>query len=203
MSKTTLKSDKCSYKHDLRQSIACGDYYLGTPQVDSSACFFANDSVQTKRHPQSACKDQLAIDIDSELIGITRKNSRCPDLHYIPGQNTCQTVNLMDCAFIPQEHTRISNPPSTLKSSGWNRWEWLCKDPQEKALVPFDFNISNRLIVKDNHRPCIQQPLDQTSCLPVDNGEIVEYKPQMSCNTSDHIPATTWKPCGFYDAYNI
>ena len=49
-----------------------------------------------------------------------------------------------------------------------NRWEWLCLDPQEKVLIPFDHNINNRIIVKDNHRPIIPKPLDQSLALPKD-----------------------------------
>ena len=30
----------------------------------------------------------------------------------------------------------------------------------------FDFNINNRLIVKDNHRPCVPRPIDQSPALP-------------------------------------
>ena len=57
-----------------------------------------------------------------------------------------------------QEDTRLSNPPCTLRGTGWNRWEWLCQDPQEE-LRPFDFNISNRIAAKDAHRPCIPIPI--------------------------------------------
>ena len=47
-----------------------------------------------------------------------------------------------------------------------NRWEWLCLDPQERVEIPFDHNINNRILVKDNHRPCIPKPLDQTLAMP-------------------------------------
>ncbi len=59
-----------------------------------------------------------------------------------------------------------NNPPCTLRGTGWNRWEWLCRDPQLNTLVPFDTLIDSVLVVKDNHRPLLQRPLDQTAVLP-------------------------------------
>ena len=68
--------------------------------------------------------------------------------------------------FEPVEDTRLSNPPCTLRGTGINRWEWLCRNPQERVFVPFDFNISDKTLAKDNHRPCVPNPLDQTLVLP-------------------------------------
>ena len=77
-----------------------------------------------------------------------KEGSRCPD-SYSKG-----LTHWKDC-MIPAEETRTSNPPCNLRGTGWNRWEWLCLDPQERVEIPFDYNIDNRIVVKDNHRPCI------------------------------------------------
>jgi hypothetical protein len=34
------------------------------------------------------------------------------------------------------------------------------------AIPSFDMNINNRLVVKDNHRPCVARPIDPASSLP-------------------------------------
>lgn len=70
-----------------------------------------------------------------------------------------------DC-FFPAEYTRLSNAPCTLRGTGWNRWEWLCIDPQERVEIPFDWNISARTLSKDNHRPCVPTPIDQAPTMP-------------------------------------
>ena len=46
-----------------------------------------------------------------------------------------------DC-YIPAEDTRLSNPSCNLRGTGWNRWEWLCLNPQDRVEIPFDFNDS-------------------------------------------------------------
>jgi hypothetical protein len=66
----------------------------------------------------------------------------------------------------PTEPTRYSNPPCTLKESGYNRWEWLCFNPQDKAILPFERNVAYRTVVKDNHVPCIPHVADATNSIP-------------------------------------
>jgi hypothetical protein len=67
--------------------------------------------------------------------------------------------------FLPTEDTRLSNPPNTLRGTGINRFEWLCKNPQENVEAPFDYNINYRLIAKDNHRPQVVKPCDHTNVI--------------------------------------
>jgi len=69
----------------------------------------------------------------------------------------CTDNNLVDfpsCGFNTEE-TRLSNPPSTLRGTGVNRFQPLCFNPQEKIFFPGDYHISSRLVFRDNHRPCI------------------------------------------------
>jgi hypothetical protein len=69
----------------------------------------------------------------------------------------CGDNNLVDfpvCRF-GIEDTRLSNPPSTLRGTGVNRFNPLCFNPQEKIFFPGELHIPSRIIMKDNHRPCI------------------------------------------------
>ena len=54
--------------------------------------------------------------------------------------------------------THYYNPPCTLRGTGWNRWEWLCQNPQNRAIVPFNrglfIGVNTNLMARDNHRPC-------------------------------------------------
>jgi hypothetical protein len=78
-------------------------------------------------------------------------------------------IHFPDCRFEPEEQTRLSNPPCNLRSTGWNRWEWLCKDPQQLPLgllLPFDWHIDSKNLAKDNHRPCLPTPIDISPSLP-------------------------------------
>ena len=192
MSFTKTVYDIDAYKLALSQSVGPGVYKLGKPQTMCEPCYPYAPTVRLDRVGDSVLKNANLVDVDSELIGITRKYSREPSKKYIPqcvdsvcnsgevcGQGVVDSCGLghgrrpgdenllhfKDC-FQPAEQSRMTNPSCNLRGHGWNRWEWLCHDPQEMVDRPFQWNVSNRILVKDNHRPCIPKPLDQTPVLP-------------------------------------
>lgn len=198
-----LHFDACTYKHNLKQSVGTADYMLGTPQMDCRICFSTDPAIRMKTGI-STCDSVPIVDIDSELKNLTRKASDCPSEKYIPtGKSFCKVKNMKDCTTLPTEDTRISNPTCTMRCTGFNRWEWLCQNPQEKALIPFDFNINNRLVVKDNHRPCVPSPINQVIALPVmnDSDSMVQYNPSSCMKKSNDMPSTTWRKCCTYENY--
>ena len=88
-----------------------------------------------------------------------------------------------DC-FVAAEDTRLTNPSCNLRGTGWNRWEHLlCGNPQERVEIPFNWNISNRIQAKDNHRPCIPSPLDPTPALPREE----------KCHVNKHHKHVLWQ----------
>lgn len=202
MSFSRLNYDQCTYEHNLKQSIGASDYQLNTPRQECHGCFPTDPSKRIDGFGGSVCSNKPLIDVDSELKIITRKASNCPTQKYLPREDEyCVLKDFPDCRTLPNETTRLSNPSCTLRCTGWNRWEWLCQNPQSKALVPFDFNISNRIVVKDNHRPCVPSPIDQSQALPPLNASdaMVEYKvPEAH---ADEIPSTHWRKCSTYQPY--
>lgn len=165
MSLNALKYDDCAYTHQLKESISPGDYMLGTPRP-CDPCFVVNPGVFVDRFGASLCEKEL-VDVSSELLNITRKASDCPSKKYLPrAEPFCNATHYKECSFLVPEETLISNPKCTGKETTVNRWEWLCRNPQDKALMPFDWFIANRTIVKDSHRPCLAKPVDQTVALP-------------------------------------
>lgn len=78
--------------------------------------------------------------------GVFRKNGqRCTDNNL---------VDFPSCSF-NTEDTLLSNPKSTLRGTGINRFQPLCINPQEKIFFPGEYHTSTRLVFRDNHRPCI------------------------------------------------
>ncbi len=72
-----------------------------------------------------------------------------------PGDNNL--VNFPRCHFAVDD-TRLNNPASNLRGTGWNRFDYLLMNPQEKVFFPGQNNVCTRTVMKDNHRPLIQQP---------------------------------------------
>jgi hypothetical protein len=207
--------DICSYKQTLAESVGPGDYQTNRPVVNCKPCFPNDPNIRLQRSGASISRTTPMVDIDSEMIGIGRRYSRCPENKYLPncndnqscgansgiGGNKCNSsvcidynlVNFADC-FTPIESTRLSNPPYTLKETGWNRWEWLPRDPQERVLLPFDSLVNTVQVSKDNHRPCVPNPLDQFSVYPENNHKPIKHTIVRTCTAPTGPPSVQWKP---------
>jgi hypothetical protein len=179
MASTKLAADSCTYTEKLRRSVGPGMYQLGTPgsdcTKDCSKDIPSDPFIRYQAWGPGSCVPGSAINDGSELLGLNYKASKCSADAYMPGkysaEGTCHAgargreSNPRDCQA-PTESTRLSNPPCTLRATGWNRWEWLCWNPQDRALIPFDWNVSYRIVSKDNYVPCLETPIDQSGFLP-------------------------------------
>lgn len=218
MSLTSLNNDLCTYKHNIEQSMNTGNYMTGAPRLECTACFNPDPMYRIGsgfsggtggKFGVSTCENKSLIDVSSELLNITRKASNCPADKFTPPKNVCNTIDLVDCKSIKSEDTRFSNPPNTLKGTGWNRWEWLCKNPQDNVIQTFSHNISNRIIVKDNHRPCIPKPINQAVAVPpMNNSDDVYSSYKNNSETIDStdptdptIPSIHWRKQSEYEKY--
>ena len=224
MSFNRLKYDTSTYKKNLNQSVGPGYYHLNQPTVSCNPCYPANSSFNLQRSGVSVNKKMFMIDQDSELMGLFRKKSNNPDKLYKPcgdiklcrngegnsngvASNCSHEIKLSkrdrlenkdlihwpDC-MSPPEDTRLSNLNCNLKEIGFNRFDWLCNNPQDKVEIPFAHNISNRIIVKDNHRPIIPNLISSEPCLPKQKGITSEtIKNVYANNTSPQ--STNWRCC--------
>lgn len=197
-----LNYDTCTYQHDLKQSVGVGEYVLGMPRVNCEACFPSDPNMGTVGYSAAVKPFMSVVDTDSELMGITRKASNCPTSAYIPDFSKIDKVSsgtpVADCRAIPNEGTRLSNPPCTLREQGWNRWEVLRENPQQHAEVPFRFNVNNRILFKDNHKPCLPEPINQSAALPQNNqtDDMVQYNPNLLGGVVDTISTVQfWDKC--------
>lgn len=182
--------DLCSYKYQLAQEIGPGVYQLTRPDNQVIPVLPRDPRFIAQTSGVSISKNTSLIDIDSELIGISRNLSRCPDRKYMPDgnasfqcgaqtgkvRNGCQPFDKVcvdNTEFLKfadnglySEDTRLSNPPCTLRGTGINRFEFLPMHPQERVLHEFDYEINTKILSKDNHRPCLPNPLDQYNVYP-------------------------------------
>ena len=236
MSFNRLNYDTCQYQQHLAESTGPGHYQLATPPISCTPCYPNDVQIRLQHRGGSVDTSKPMIDIDSEMMNITRPSSKCPSRKWVPqcekftadgypcGQgvvpncrscndapsdpakvgNKCpdqfsqSQQNWKNCG-ISVEDTRISNPPCNLRGTGWNRWEWLCLNPQDRVEAPFDYNISNRIVVKDNHRPCVPTPLEEAS-LPR-GGALPCEEVKTTCAVPTNPPSVHWQTCQNLSAY--
>lgn len=159
--------DDDTYRHKLSETIGNGGYMLDRPWNCKPCVSYYGGGPIPNGYGNAICTKDL-IDVDSELMGINKKYSKCPSKKYLPNDKPyCNAKSdFEECNFLVPEHTLISNPKCTNKETTINRWEWLCKNPQDNVMAPFDFLVNNRIVVKDNHRPLLEIPINQNSSLP-------------------------------------
>lgn len=163
--------DGCTTTDDMRIQTGPGRYQLDAPPQYCNACFAPEPTIHQQKWGASLNAKYIKTDVESDLFNINRPTTRAVSDQYNPeadGVNNAGVVRPQECSF-PQTHSRLVDPPCTLRSSGWNRWEWLCENPQEGAMMPFDHLITTRLQQKDQFRPCIPVPIDSRKVNPIPN----------------------------------
>ena len=214
MSFASSKYDVENYQRDLFATIGAGHYQTNLPRNACDGCF--SPETRNSTHGNSIYENSL-VDVDSELMGLNVKNSKCPTKQYDPVKSNEKFVeqgktHYDDCKVFTAENTLLSNPPCTLRGTGWNRWEWLCQNPQDRAIVPFnrglDIGANTNLMARDNHRPCMPEPVKQSLSHPskknmknVDPNVVMFYDPLSKYpvyNNVDQYQVATeqnWKNC--------
>lgn len=172
---SSLRNDPTAYKADINSSVGPGQYVLSPVIPHCGACLNVDPRVVAQRAGDSICQSQSIVDTESDLKNLSRRATRAPGgLYRGDGSDpiVCgkggggATLSFPICDGIPTVDTRLVNPPCTLRGTGINRFEWLCRDPQERALMPFDAYIDTSIVTKDNHKPFIARPVDPTLALP-------------------------------------
>lgn len=196
-----LAYDESTYRQTLKQSMFPGEYVLA--QYSTTNC-------DRCVHPDAAAAPAIGsgsvpscgngfseVDVESELRNITRPATRDPAGKYrgaggpptvcggVPMHHGATVLgDVPTCRMPPSVDSRMTTPSCTLRGTGWNRFEWLCQDPQAHALMPFDSLINTSIVMKDNHRPHLARPIDPTLALPPSASRCVKPINAMSipCN---------------------
>jgi len=157
MSFTRIKYDNCRVDKKLEEMTGIGRYILNTPGPGDNLCFFEDPQIRLQKWGANLrhVKGGAPIDIDSDLMGITRPLSKdCKELKY-PFKGIIKSEKVE----YPQNKTTITQQSRTTHPS-WmyrdleqsNRYP-LFINPQEHVFSPFHSNINTRLLERDNHIP--------------------------------------------------
>jgi hypothetical protein len=91
MSFTKLKYDNCAYLSELNQSVSTSEWVLdGNRFENKDKCF--NQFGLVGGSTVSHAKGNL-IDVESDLMGTTRLNSKCPTVKYLNPCPNASSIN--------------------------------------------------------------------------------------------------------------
>lgn len=196
---TRPSHDPPAYMHHLRQSVGPGEYVSQTPMPRCDECSPQDPRLRLVKSGGAKCRDVPLVDVDSELRGYAYRASKYPLDKYVPADKPfCDLEASTPCrdeVIMTSEDTRLSNPPITIRGTenGFNRWQWLDRDPQERVHEPFDVAVDSRLLAKDYHRPHVPRPVDPTLALPPykhDHRPIHDLESSLSRCRRSHDPFT-------------
>jgi len=186
---TRTRQDIGSYTKELNESTYTIERQLDPAFAERCNPCFPDEVGYISKQGVSYDTNRPLVDSESDLRNLDRLNSRDPFKKYIPncpdccdcsegypcgggvtsGCNTCQKklYNFPECS-IRRDYTRLSNPTCTMRETGVNRFQPLYLNHQDPRLweAQAEVGINYRMIVKDNHVPCIPNLIDQTAVLP-------------------------------------
>ena len=161
MSFTRYNYDKCRTIKMLQESTGPGRYMLNTPGNGCDPCFMSDPHIRLQKWGGNLMnvRNGHPIDIDSDLMGITRKLSKdCKKSEYPnKGVVKAQKVNYTTCKPFINE-TRTTHPAWMYKDLEQTRKYPLFLNPQENVCIPFINNLNTRMLEKDNYKPEIPCP---------------------------------------------
>jgi len=145
---------------DIRLTTGPGRYSLSDPGLTNmSACLVPEPTIRAQKWAATPINNSyIRTDVESDLFNIDRPGSRVIGHQYDPRNNKvnqASTTAPKECDF-NQIHTRLVDPPCTGRGVGWNRFEYLCQNPQAHVMMPFDWLVLSKLKVRDEARlgPC-------------------------------------------------
>jgi hypothetical protein len=152
---TSSKWDDVHQADDQRISTYAGRYAF-VPYRNCPDTFPFNATLRLQDSGAGWVKGKWRTEVESDLKGVGRPPSKWREdkLLYNPETNEINKAgyaNGPDEDF-PMNFNRISNPPCTLRTTGWNRWHPLFHDPQSVFETPFDYHIPTRDIDKYRFR---------------------------------------------------
>lgn len=152
---TRPRNDPFHQMDDMRITSYASRYYLNQPSANCPTTFPVEVTTRIQKSGASWVEGEWKTDVESDLKGINRlgTNVRCESVHYHPQQNNMTQKSLAHAKDESMRHThaRLVDPPCTLRTTGWNRWQPLFHNPQENFETPFDFFIPSRDLDKEKY----------------------------------------------------
>ncbi len=162
MAFTRFNYDKCRTAKILQESTGPGRYMLDVPGWGSKPCFFDDPQIRMqewganlRKVPQGA-----PIDIDSDLIGITRPLSRDCSGKEFPNSGVVRSkrVRYPVCSNPITDESRATHPAWMYRDLTQDHRYILFLNPQENTCMTFQNNLNTRLLERDYfvaQAPCL------------------------------------------------
>ena len=149
-------------RESIKQSTGSGLYHTNVIKTSTPPVYPWAPTVRLQTQGGSIVDNKNLIDVDSEMMNITRINSLDPEKQYIPTDEESVSYRSFKDGFFHEESTRLTNPTMELRDLTKNNFTPLFFDPQENVIEP-DWigkrtGVDTYLSLIDDYQDCAPPP---------------------------------------------
>ena len=151
MANTRINYDECRTKKSLQQATDPGRWILNVPGNGDEPCYIEDPQIIIQKWGANLRTNTIAL--ESELQGVTRHlNKDCLatnqyQRHHVPNE----PISYPTCNQLYTEQSRAIMPAWTARDLEQVDWYTLPLNPQENTCIPFQNNLSTRILERDTY----------------------------------------------------
>jgi hypothetical protein len=162
MAFTRFKYDNCRTKKSLQQTTDSGRWILNVPGNGANPFYMEDPQIIPQKWGANLRTN--TINLESDLRGVNRHLSRdCLgkdeyQMYNVPNQ----AIQYPSSSKLTTEQSRATNPAWWYRDLEQNNFEYPPLNPRVNVCIPFQNNLSTRILEKDYFTPKRDCVLDET-----------------------------------------
>ena len=157
MASTRFKYDDCRTKKALQQSTDPGRWILNVPGNGADPCYMEDPQIIIQKWGGNLRTN--TINLESNLKGLNQPLSRdCLQNNYLKTAVYSSPISYPSTQPSFVEQSRVTHPAWTYRDLEQTNWYYPQLNPQENVCIPFQNNLSTRILEKNNYVtkiPCL------------------------------------------------
>ena len=153
MAFTRFKYDDCRTKKSLQQATDPGRWILNVPGNGANPCYMEDPQIIIQKWGANLRTN--TINLESDLMGVNRQIGRdCLGKDNYNSYNVPnEAIQYPKCNNLFTEQSRATNPAWWYRDLEQVDWQYPPLNPQANTCLPFQNNLSTRILEKDYFTP--------------------------------------------------
>jgi len=152
MAFTRFSYDECRTKKQLQQSTDQGRWILDVPGNGDTPCYIEDPQIIIQKWGANLRTN--TVNVESDLLGVNRGLGRDSLAENYKKHNVSNSaIQYPTCSNVFTAQSRTTNPAWWYRDLEQVAWEYPPIDPQINTCLPFQNNLSTRILEKDYYTP--------------------------------------------------